>query len=360
MGVLNFYFLIAAILVCACGRYWGAKIALLANIIFLVLSFLTTTFLAYEVVYGAVTEVTLWSWFNTFSINSSVSIYYDFLSTLMIWLVLTISLLVHVFSYSYMEHDPMKVRFFFFLSLFTFFMCFLVISSSFLQFFFAWEGVGLTSYLLINFWYTRIEANRAALKALIINRFGDFGLYTGLLLIIVLLNSSSIALSNASQLIYLFMPTFEFHFEDLICFFLFIGVVGKSAQLGLHTWLPDAMEGPTPVSALLHAATMVTAGVFLLLRLAEFFMISNFTVWICFWGALSAFFASTVGVFQYDIKKIIAYSTCSQLGYMVAACGMLNFSGAFFHLFNHAFFQGTSFPRCGFGYTRTIRWPRFA
>jgi proton-translocating NADH-quinone oxidoreductase chain L len=230
----------------------------------------------------------------------------------------------------------------------------MVVSGSLVQFFFAWEGVGLASYLLISFWYTRVEASRAAMKAMIMNRFGDFGLYFAILLIFAfyktLLFSSLNAIAHVLAFENLVMDLFFFQIKlhDVICFFLFVAVIGKSAQLGLHTWLPDAMEGPTPVSALLHAATMVTAGVYLLLRLSLFFEASpNILILISIWGALTAFFAATVGAFQNDIKKIIAYSTCSQLGYMVSACGLYNFIGAYYHLFNHAFFKALLFLGAG-------------
>ena len=230
----------------------------------------------------------------------------------------------------------------------------MVISGSLVQFFFAWEGVGLASYLLIGFWFTRAEASRSAMKAMIINRFGDFGLYFAILLIFIFYKTLLFTSLNALVHLFFFENYFlNFFFfslsiQDIICFFLFIAVVGKSAQLGLHTWLPDAMEGPTPVSALLHAATMVTAGVYLLLRLSHFFeMAPNILILISIWGALTAFFAATVGAFQNDIKKIIAYSTCSQLGYMISSCGLNNFVGAYFHLFNHAFFKALLFLGAG-------------
>jgi len=216
-------------------------------------------------------------------------LFYDLLSSSMLALVTFISFLVHVYSYSYMSADPSKVRFFCYLSFFTFFMALLVVSDSLVQLFFAWEGVGVTSYLLINFWYTRYEANRAALKAVFVNRFGDFGLYTGIILFIVYFKTQSITTINslANELKAEHFIDFSFlgckiDLLTFIGFFLFLGVVGKSAQLGLHTWLPDAMEGPTPVSALLHAATMVTAGVYLVLRLSYFFEVSGIMSLIAF------------------------------------------------------------------------------
>jgi NADH:ubiquinone oxidoreductase subunit 5 (subunit L)/multisubunit Na+/H+ antiporter MnhA subunit len=232
-------------------------------------------------------------------------------------------------------------------------MLILVTSDNFVQMFLGWEGVGLCSYLLINFWFTRVQANKAAIKAMILNRVGDLGLIIGLLLIF--LTFKSLDYSTVFSMVPLLCNTpisflnMKFHTLDLICFFIFVGAIGKSAQLGLHTWLPDAMEGPTPVSALIHAATMVTAGVFLLVRCScmfeHCFHIRSFITVI---GASTAFFAATVGLVQNDLKKVIAYSTCSQLGYMIFACGLSNYSVGVFHLSNHAFFKALLFFRSRF------------
>jgi proton-translocating NADH-quinone oxidoreductase chain L len=252
----------------------------------------------------------------------------------------------------YMDGDPHIVRFLGYLSLFTFFMLMLVTSGTFVQLFLGWEGVGLSSYLLINFWYTRVQANKSAMKAIIVNRFGDFGIYFSLLLIFFFFKSFDFG--TVFNLVYLLSGAklnvlwFSFDKIDLICFFLFLGAIGKSAQLGLHTWLPDAMEGPTPVSALIHAATMVTAGVFVVIRSSPILEYSSSVLFlISLIGGLTALFAGTVGLVQYDIKKVIAYSTCSQLGYMFFACGMSNYSVGLFHLFNHGFFKALLFLGAG-------------
>ena len=270
----------------------------------------------------------------------------------MLLLVVFVSFLVHLYSMDYMNGDPHIVRFLGYLSLFTFFMLMLVTSGTFVQLFLGWEGVGLSSYLLINFWYTRIQANKSAMKAIIVNRFGDFGIYFSLLLIFFFFKSFDFG--TVFNLIYLLVGTkldvlwFSFDKIDLICFFLFLGAIGKSAQLGLHTWLPDAMEGPTPVSALIHAATMVTAGVFVVIRSSPILEYSGSVLFlISLIGGLTALFAGTIGLVQYDIKKVIAYSTCSQLGYMFFACGMSNYSVGLFHLFNHGFFKALLFLGAG-------------
>jgi NADH-ubiquinone oxidoreductase chain 5 len=251
-----------------------------------------------------------------------------------------------------MSHDPHLPRFMSYLSLFTFFMLILVTADNFLQLFVGWEGVGLCSYLLINFWFTRIQANKAAIKAMIVNRVGDFGLALGIFSIYITFNSVEYST------VFALVPLFEFdflnflglkiHLLTLIGILLFIGAVGKSAQLGLHTWLPDAMEGPTPVSALIHAATMVTAGVFLLARCSPIFEYAPEALFlVTLVGSMTAFFAATTGLLQNDLKRVIAYSTCSQLGYMIFACGVSNYSVAVFHLSNHAFFKALLFLGAG-------------
>ncbi len=278
--------------------------------------------------------------------------YFDSLTVIMLCIITFISTLVHLYSIEYMSTDPHLTRFMSYLSLFTFFMLILVTANNFIQMFVGWEGVGVSSYLLINFWFTRIQANKAAIKAMLINRIGDFALLISIFLIYFIFNSldyeiifSLVPLLYNTSIIFggLTVPVI-----DLICLFLFFGAMGKSAQLGLHTWLPDAMEGPTPVSALIHAATMVTAGVFLIARCSYIFefstQICNFIVII---GSITAFFAATTGLFQNDIKKVIAYSTCSQLGYMIFACGLSNYNVGLFHLSNHAFFKALLFLGAG-------------
>lgn len=277
---------------------------------------------------------------------------FDSLTLVLLIVVLTVSAVVHTFSFKYMEHDERLNIFFCYISLFTFFMLVLVCSGSFFHLFFGWEGVGLCSYLLINFWYTRIQANKAAIKAMLVNRVGDMGLTLAMLLIFYVFKSLNYGtvfamapfLKNTSIVLF----NFEINCFTLISILLFIGAVGKSAQIGLHTWLPDAMEGPTPVSALIHAATMVTAGVFLLARCSPIIEYSDIALTIItLFGAMTSFFAATTGLFQNDLKKVIAYSTCSQLGYMVFACGLSNYSIGVFHLANHAFFKALLFLTAG-------------
>jgi len=277
---------------------------------------------------------------------------FDSLTCIMLFIIIFISFLVHLYSLEYMEHDPHLYRFLSYLSLFTFFMIILVTANNFLQMFVGWEGVGLSSYLLINFWFTRIQANKAAIKAMLINRIGDFGLLLAMFLIYLTFDSLDydMIFSLSYKLIYykVLIGNFEFIIIDIISILLFIGAMGKSAQLGLHTWLPDAMEGPTPVSALIHAATMVTAGVFLITRCSFIIEYSTFSLSvISFIGAFTALFAATTGLFQNDLKKIIAYSTCSQLGYMIFACGLSSYDVGIFHLSNHAFFKALLFLCAG-------------
>ena len=270
----------------------------------------------------------------------------------MLFVVTFISTLVHLYSTEYMSEDPHLPRFMSYLSLFTFFMLMLVTSNNFLQMFVGWEGVGLSSYLLINFWFTRIQANKAAIKAMLVNRVGDFFILCALFGILYLCGSLEydVVFSTAPYMADLVFKELGYSFPvlDMICIALFLGAMGKSAQLGLHTWLPDAMEGPTPVSALIHAATMVTAGVFLLARCSYLFELSpTALLFIQFVGSCTAIFAASTGLFQNDMKKVIAYSTCSQLGYMVFAAGLSNYDVSMFHLSNHAFFKALLFLAAG-------------
>ena len=294
----------------------------------------------------------IFTWISSGNLNLNWSIYIDSLTAVMLVVVTSVSTLVHVYSIGYMSHDPDKPRFMSYLSLFTFAMLMLITSDNFLQLFFGWEGVGLASYLLIGFWFKKPSANAAAIKAFIVNRVGDFGLAIGIFLIfkyLGTLNFNEVFSSTkilADQKIHLL--GFEGSLITFICVFLFIGAMGKSAQLFLHTWLPDAMEGPTPVSALIHAATMVTAGVFLVVRCSPLYELSstaqNLVVII---GSTTAFFAATIGLVQNDIKRVIAYSTCSQLGYMFFAAGVGAYHVAIFHLFTHAFFKALLFLCAG-------------
>ena len=276
----------------------------------------------------------------------------DTLTAVMLVVVTSVSSLVHLYSWGYMEEDPSQPRFFAYLSLFTFAMLMLVTADSLVQMFFGWEGVGLASYLLIGFWYHKPSANAAAIKAFVVNRVGDFGFSLGIFGTFLVFGTVSIpAILEASPAMagstigFLGM---RIDTMTLLCILLFIGACGKSAQLGLHTWLPDAMEGPTPVSALIHAATMVTAGVFMVCRLSPMFETSPIALDIVTYvGAATALFAATVGTTQTDIKRVIAYSTCSQLGYMFFAAGVGAYNAAMFHLFTHAFFKALLFLGAG-------------
>jgi len=270
----------------------------------------------------------------------------------MLVVVNSVSALVHIYSIGYMSHDPHKPRFMSYLSLFTFMMLSLITADNFLQLFFGWEGVGLASYLLIGFWFKKESANNASMKAFIVNRVGDLGLLIAMFLIFKTFGTLTFsevftqAAEQSKNTIKIFGG--EFNLITTICVFLFIGAMGKSAQIILHTWLPDAMEGPTPVSALIHAATMVTAGVFLVARCSPLFEYSQYALnLVAFVGATTAIFAATVAIVQTDIKRIIAYSTCSQLGYMFFAAGMGAYNIAIFHLFTHAFFKALLFLGAG-------------
>jgi NADH-ubiquinone oxidoreductase chain 5 len=335
------------------GRKLGPKGSTYITVSCLLTTFLLSFFAFYEVALaGSPVYIKLMPWIDSELFNVDWGFLFDTLTVVMCCVVTFVSSLVHIYSTEYMSHDPHLPRFMSYLSLFTFFMLILVTADNFIQMFVGWEGVGLCSYLLINFWFTRIQANKAAIKAMIVNRVGDFGLALGILTIFVKYQSVDYATVFAITPKFA-CETFNFlNFEvnllSVIGILLFIGSVGKSAQLGLHTWLPDAMEGPTPVSALIHAATMVTAGVFLLARSSPIFEYANFVLTIVtIVGAMTAFFAATTGLLQNDLKKVIAYSTCSQLGYMIFACGLSNYSVGVFHLANHAFFKALLFLGAG-------------
>ena len=294
----------------------------------------------------------IFEWVSSGNFIANWSINIDPLSSIMLVVVTFVSALVHIYSIGYMSHDPHKPRFMSYLSLFTFSMLVLVVSDNFLQLFFGWEGVGLCSYLLIGFWYKKDSANNAAIKAFIVNRVGDFGLAIGIFLIFFYFGTINFkeVFDLAPQFLdkNLVFFGFESSLITLICLFLFIGAMGKSAQFLLHTWLPDAMEGPTPVSALIHAATMVTAGVFLVVRCSPLFEYSQTVLnLVTIVGMITAIFAASVALVQNDIKKIVAYSTCSQLGYMFFAAGIGAYHVAMFHLFTHAFFKALLFLGSG-------------
>lgn len=335
------------------GKFLGKNGVRFINITCMTLTFLVSTLIFYEVCFHKYScYISLYEWISCGNLNISFEFLFDSITATMLFVVSLVSLLVHIYSLDYMGDDPHHIRFMTYLSLFTFFMFVLLTSGNFVQLFFGWEGVGLSSYLLINFWFTRTQANISALKALIINRFGDFGVYMAILL--TFFTFKSFSFYSVFPLCYKFSDYsfyflgIEFNMLTLIGSFLFLGAVGKSAQVGLHVWLPDAMEGPTPVSALIHAATMVTAGIFLIIRCSPLLEYTPAVlIVITLAGSITAFFAATVGLVQTDLKKIIAYSTCSQLGYMVFACGISNYSAGFFHLINHAFFKALLFLCAG-------------
>lgn len=296
--------------------------------------------------------ISLGMWFGMGTVKVEWAFLFDTVVAVMIIIITFISILVHLYSIEYMSNDPHLPKFMSFLSIFTFFMLILVTGQNMVQMFLGWEGVGLSSYLLINFWHTRIQANKSAIKAIIVNRIGDFGLLLAMMVIYHQFHTfnfySIFALVPSTVAETINFLNFKFFVLDIIAILLFIGAMGKSAQLGLHTWLPDAMEGPTPVSALIHAATMVTAGVFVLVRFSPLLEYAPWArTFITIVGGLTTFFAATVGVFQNDIKRVIAYSTCSQLGYMVFACGMSTYHVSMFHLANHAFFKALLFLSAG-------------
>jgi NADH-ubiquinone oxidoreductase chain 5 len=351
--IIIFLTLVSSLTVGFFGRFFGFHGSALLSTSCLIMAFFVSLFIFYEVAFlGCFSYIKLVSWISSETLNVDWGFMFDSLTAVMCCVVTFISCLVHLYSTEYMSHDPHLPRFMSYLSLFTFFMLILVTADNFIQMFVGWEGVGLCSYLLINFWFIRIQANKAAIKAMLMNRIGDFSLIIGIIIIFIYYKSVDYA---SVAVLTPFLKTDVINFLNLnvslltaIGVFLFIGAVGKSAQLGLHTWLPDAMEGPTPVSALIHAATMVTAGVFLLARSSFIYEYSyNVLGYIAIVGALTAFCASTIGLVQNDLKRVIAYSTCSQLGYMVFACGLSNYSTGIFHLSNHAFFKALLFLSAG-------------
>jgi NADH-quinone oxidoreductase subunit L len=316
---------------------------------FLVISCVLSWYAFYDV--GFVhhdAHVTLFSFISFADLHSNWALRVDGLTVVMLVVVTTVSALVHIYSIGYMEEDPYKPRFFSYLSFFTFAMLMLVTADNLVQMFFGWEGVGLASYLLIGFWYYKPEANAAAIKAFIVNRVGDFGFSLGIFTAFFLTGAVDFdtVFAQAPSLVAKNFHFLSWNVDALttMCLLLFMGAMGKSAQFLLHTWLPDAMEGPTPVSALIHAATMVTAGVFMVARLSPLFELAPLAkTFVIFIGATTAMFAATIGLVQNDIKRVIAYSTCSQLGYMFVAMGAGAYSVGMFHLFTHAFFKGLLF-----------------
>ena len=345
--------LIASIISGFFGKLIGDRNSEIITSLLVSISAILSVMVLYNVIFNQYQDnITIATWISSGSLDVNWSMKIDSLSAIMLVVVTSVSSLVHIYSIGYMSHDPHKPRFMAYLSLFTFAMLMLVTSDNFIQLFFGWEGVGLCSYFLIGFWFKKDTANAAAIKAFVVNRVGDFGFALGIFLIFYLFGTV-----NYSE-VFKLIPTIidknliflgiKVNAIDLICLLLFIGAMGKSAQILLHTWLPDAMEGPTPVSALIHAATMVTAGVFLVVRCSPIYEYSELALnVITVVGMSTAFFAATVALVQTDIKKIIAYSTCSQLGYMFFATGVGAYNVAMFHLFTHAFFKALLFLGSG-------------
>lgn len=345
--------LIGAIFAGFFGRIAGARASEMVTTTLVLITMLLSWFAFYQVgIEGQEARIELLPFIDSGDLKTSWSLRIDTLTAVMLVVVTTVSGLVHLYSIGYMQDDNSRPRFFSFLSLFTFAMLALVTADNFLQLFFGWEGVGLASYLLIGFWYHKPSANAAAIKAFIVNRVGDFGFALGIFAIFTVFGSLQYdtVFASAPEQVGKSMEFLSMRVDTLtlICILLFIGAMGKSAQFLLHTWLPDAMEGPTPVSALIHAATMVTAGVFMVARLSPLFEHAPIALgFVTFIGATTAFFAATVGLVQNDIKRVVAYSTCSQLGYMFVAEGVGAYGTGIFHLFTHAFFKALLFLGAG-------------
>ena len=335
------------------GRRLGDKLSLYLTSTLLLISMALSWITFWQLSSNHVDKVyPLMEWMNVGDFNVVWSLRHDMLSAVMMIVITTVSAMVHIYSIGYMSHDNSKPRFMSYLSLFTFAMLMLVTSDNLIQLFFGWEGVGLASYLLIGFWYHKPSAHTAAMKAFIVNRVGDFGFILGIIAIYSVFGSLYFdeIFSDVEGLhkLSIVMLGFKINVIELIAILLFIGAMGKSAQIGLHTWLPDAMEGPTPVSALIHAATMVTAGVFLVCRMSPLLEFAPFALnVITIVGAMTAIFAATIGLTQFDIKRVIAYSTCSQLGYMFFAAGVSAYPASMFHLTTHAFFKALLFLGAG-------------
>jgi NADH-quinone oxidoreductase subunit L len=341
--------LIGSIIVGFFGRLLGDRLSMIIGVAFMALAAVCGVTAFFQVaMHHAPQTVPLLTWLDVGGLQVSWALRYDTLSAVMVGMITLISTMIHLYSAGYMSHDATVPRFFSYLSLFTFMMLMLVTADNLLQLFFGWEGVGLASYLLIGYWYDRESANRAAMKAFIVNRVGDLFFMLGMALTFWTFGSIEFdtifaAAEEASKQTFWGMPSLE-----VVGVLFFLGACGKSAQLGLHTWLPDAMEGPTPVSALIHAATMVTAGVFLMARMSPIMEQTHFALaMVTVVGASTALFAATIGCVQNDIKRIIAYSTCSQLGYMFFAAGVGAYQVAVFHLFTHAFFKALLFLSAG-------------
>ncbi|MEO7007967.1 MAG: NADH-quinone oxidoreductase subunit L, partial [Caldimonas sp.] len=333
------------------GKAVGRSGAHWVTIVGVAISFLISSWVLYAVaVDGARYSGTVYEWMQLGGLKMEIGFLVDGLTALMMCVVTFVSLMVHIYTVGYMADDPGYQRFFSYISLFTFSMLMLVMSNNFLQLFFGWEAVGLVSYLLIGFWYTRPTAVFASLKAFLVNRVGDFGFILGIGLIVAYAGTLDYAetFAKGPELAKLAFPGADWMLITVICICLFIGAMGKSAQFPLHVWLPDSMEGPTPISALIHAATMVTAGIFMVARMSPLFELSDTALSVVLViGALTAFFMGLLGIVQNDIKRVIAYSTLSQLGYMTVALGASAYSVAVFHLMTHAFFKALLFLAAG-------------
>lgn len=363
------------------GKLIGIFGATIITTLFVFLAMITSFFLFYEVALNTnPTYFKYFNWIRTDTLDIEWGFQFDSLTVSMLLVVTIVSFLTHLYSIEYMNGDPHQVRFMSYLSLFTFFMLILVTADNIFQLFLGWEGVGICSYLLINFWFTRISANKSAIMAIITNKIGDIALMIAFTILFLLFKSFdySIIFACITNLSFHHILEIEQYYNLLnnnyytyalnslldnnninliniinlntaICYLLIVAAVGKSAQVGLHIWLPEAMEGPTPVSSLIHAATMVTAGIFLIIRCSFIFeFVPHSLLWIILLGSITSFFASSIGVFQNDLKKVVAYSTCSQLGYMFMSCGFSAYSNGLFHLFNHAFFKALLFLTAGY------------
>ncbi len=343
--------LVGAIVAGFFGRQIGRAGAHTITILGVLVSFLISSWVLYAVaVDGARFNATIYEWMQVGALKMEIGFLVDGLTAMMMAVVTFVSLMVHVYTIGYMADDPGYQRFFSYISLFTFSMLMLVMSNNFLQLFFGWEAVGLVSYLLIGFWFTRPTAIFANMKAFIVNRVGDFGFILGIGLIVAFAGTLDYreAFAKGEELAQLALPASDWRLITVICICLFIGAMGKSAQFPLHVWLPDSMEGPTPISALIHAATMVTAGIFMVARMSPLFELSDTALSVVMTiGAITALFMGFLGVIQNDIKRVVAYSTLSQLGYMTVALGASAYSVAVFHLMTHAFFKALLFLAAG-------------
>lgn len=353
MYLLILYFLFSSFFVSFFfGRFFNRKLVGLFSSINVFFSLIISVLSFIEVgLNHSPCVIDLFSWIRVDLLDLHFNFLFDSLTVSMLVVVNTISFLVHVYSIEYMKEDPHQIRFFSYISIFTFFMVILVTAGNLVQLFIGWEGVGICSYLLINFWYSRIDANKSSIMAMVTNKVGDISLLISFAIIFYMYKSFDFSVIFAYHFIftnYLYLGVINITFLKAICGLFLLGAVGKSAQIGLHVWLPEAMEGPTPVSSLIHAATMVTAGIFLLLRCSFLLQeVTSIHLVILLLGALTTFLGSSIALFQHDIKKIIAYSTCSQLGYMFLSCGLLGYTNSIYHLINHAFFKALLFLSAG-------------